>query len=845
LISGFSTIVSFCALDWLPFISSGARAAFLQFFADQPAFAFMTGLSWLALFFVTPTAFALGTIFPAVLQAYALKEGRKDGDFGFLYVSNLVGAIVGCLFGGLFFHSVLSKFTNTPLMHSLVLTCFLFFIFVLLFSNFIKFAKRRFARAASVLGLVLLVLLKPGITDHATLIGLGFSSQDHQNAFLDLRPNAPEDQLEHCLAYREGTNSIVSVIRNSATNTLSLKTDGRMEAALPDDLQWPSPTSDLPTHILLAEIALLLCPLEPQDALLIGYGSGATADTLLDYPALKKLTAVDLAGDVFSFSKYFEHNFLHSKEIDQNQPRRINLVKCDGRNYLSLLKRRYDLIVSQPGEPYLNGMGDLYTKEFWQLGRSRLRNYGLFCQWIQLYGLDREAVLTLCRTFQNVFPHTLVFRAPGAAELILVGFKLPSVTESEATNLTKMARSPKAMKADVSVAVPDISINWNNFVQRFYRCDVQRRLARINVREPLDVITMMRFGQSDLAELLEGTNIEQEAVPAWSSSEKSFNTDDQPIVEFKLPQFLPERTMLQDLIHLFSAVPTRLDTFFFEIGSTKRDTSDLYAELAMKYAEIGKSEPDHKLREEFLTTCAMLARRAYRFDSTDGGLPGRGYVLQTFQSPIPKSLDLLMYGFEPKTSKNVEDCLIIGRFFEIRNLPERAGQCFARALELAPKSERALRFLLNWQLAHQKFEEAIDTSNRAYALDPRSDWALAGRGEARLYSGERASAIEDFRKALHFNPELFQARFLLGKALCVSGEEKSGLKEIYWASLVKPENPEPNLYVTAYYVSTSQWQAARDNLIVLRRKLPQDPRVDNLARKIEEHKTIDKSDLPN
>jgi tetratricopeptide (TPR) repeat protein len=241
----------------------------------------------------------------------------------------------------------------------------------------------------------------------------------------------------------------------------------------------------------------------------------------------------------------------------------------------------------------------------------------------------------------------------------------------------------------------------------------------------------------------------------------------------------------------------------------------------------------------------MLARRAYRFDSTDGGLPGRGYVLQTFQSPIPKSLDLLMYGFEPKTSKNVEDCLIIGRFFELRNLTQRAGQCFARACQLAPQSQRACRFLLNWQLAHQKFEDARHTSNRACALDPTSDWAFAGRGEAELHLGKERAAIEAFRKALALNPELFQARFLLGKALCSSGKENQGLKEIYWASLVKPENPEPNLFVTAYYVFTSQWQAAKDNLIVLRRKLPRDPRVDYLAQKIKEQKTIDKSDLPN
>jgi spermidine synthase len=87
---------------------------------------------------------------------------------------------------------------------------------------------------------------------------------------------------------------------------------------------------------------------------------------------------------------------------------------------------KYDIIVSQPAEPWISGSADLYSQEFWKLGRDRLKDGGVFCQWIQLYSINQDCLGILCRTFETIFPQTYIIHYPGAGEIILVGLLQPT-----------------------------------------------------------------------------------------------------------------------------------------------------------------------------------------------------------------------------------------------------------------------------------------------------------------------------------------------------------------------------------------------------------------------------------
>src|SRR5690606_37290535 len=91
----------------------------------------------------------------------------------------------------------------------------------------------------------------------------------------------------------------------------------------------------------------------------------------------------------------------------------------DACTFLQMRPKAYDVITSQPSDPWLSGSSVLLTRDFYQLVRSALRDGGVFCQWFQLYSMDQEALFSGLATFMAVFPDILVFNPPGALELLL------------------------------------------------------------------------------------------------------------------------------------------------------------------------------------------------------------------------------------------------------------------------------------------------------------------------------------------------------------------------------------------------------------------------------------------
>ena len=87
---------------------------------------------------------------------------------------------------------------------------------------------------------------------------------------------------------------------------------------------------------------------------------------------------------------------------------------------------RYDVIVSEPSNPWITGVSNLFTIDYWKLAKSRLADDGVFCQWAQLYELSPVNIKTLLRSFATVFPYTYVFTSEyGSSDMILVATKQP------------------------------------------------------------------------------------------------------------------------------------------------------------------------------------------------------------------------------------------------------------------------------------------------------------------------------------------------------------------------------------------------------------------------------------
>src|SRR6185503_10818287 len=124
-----------------------------------------------------------------------------------------------------------------------------------------------------------------------------------------------------------------------------------------------------------------------------------------------------------SGSRYFEH--VNNRPLSDP---RLHLIIDDARTYLRVTPSRYDIIVSEPSHPWVPGVANLFTREFFQLGRDRLNDDGIFVQWLQIYQLSTDSLRSVLATFHETFPHVLVFRVESAwkgKDLLLVGSKSP------------------------------------------------------------------------------------------------------------------------------------------------------------------------------------------------------------------------------------------------------------------------------------------------------------------------------------------------------------------------------------------------------------------------------------
>jgi spermidine synthase len=203
---------------------------------------------------------------------------------------------------------------------------------------------------------------------------------------------------------------------------------------------------------------LLLSP-RIENGLIVGYGSGVTVGAMLQ-SQIKSLECVELEPSVINAGEYFNHV--------NNQPRkdtRLRLIVDDARAYLRVNPARYDIIVSEPSHPWVPGVANLFTREFFELGRSRLSDEGIFIQWLQIYQLSNDGLRSVLATYQSVFPHVLVFRVGGEAkgkDLLLVGSRAPLTLE----RIEERMSDPMA-----GAELARVNIKGRSDVESWYVCD--------------------------------------------------------------------------------------------------------------------------------------------------------------------------------------------------------------------------------------------------------------------------------------------------------------------------------------------------------------------------------------
>jgi spermidine synthase len=278
------------------------------------------------------------------------------------------------------------------------------------------------------------------------------------------------------LYYKEGVTTTVTVARSLGDGNIWLANNGKIDA---------STTDDLPTQVLLGHFGFLFSQ-DPQRVLMVGHASGISTGSASLYGV--QVDVLEIEPAVVEASHFFD--FINNRPLDRDN---VTMVVNDARNHLYLAEQPYDIVINQPSNPWISGVSNLYTLEYFELCREHMTEDGILVQWMQLYGMGQDDLLCILRTLLAVFPEVVLMSSIEEADIVMVASAQPLAFDLD--HIEGMLSNPET-GAD---------------------------LDRIGIHTAEDLLTYYLMDQVDIAGIA-GTG--------------PLNTDDNMIIEFSAPRYL-------------------------------------------------------------------------------------------------------------------------------------------------------------------------------------------------------------------------------------------------------------------------------------------------------------------
>ena len=740
---GVASLIGAYLFDDLPYV-------FVQLYRwiDSSAFGLLLFARFLvaSLVIIVPTLL-LGALFPLVVRIISSGKriraaGRTVGD---AYAANTVGAIAGSFASGFILVPWLGLLGSMRLCVALnFIVAAITFIAAGYDSSAEKSQRLRtragIGVAASVIMVIAAVLISPPWDPEI----MSSAVYRYAPSLTDKTRQELSDYLKHgqgeTIFYKEGITATVAVQQQGGGRVL--KVNGKPEA---------STAGDMPTQILIGALPLLVRE-KSDDVLLIGLGSGVTLGSVEQFP-VKHVTCVELEPAVIEASHRFED--VNNKPLDDP---RLRLVSNDGRNFIYTTDEKFDVIVSEPSNPWVTGVANLFTLEYFKRGAERLKDDGLFSQWLQIYEMAPEDVRTLIATFRAAFPQVYLFRG-AEGDLMLLGSK------------------------------SERRLNLSNISAHLQDSTISADLKRVGTTRASDIISRFYLGPAEITNLSAGARL---------------NTDDNALIEFNAPRRVgtAEETVARNLKQLiaYAASPlSYLDRSSMNgsaqllteaaLGAVKRNDIERAEQFVNYSLEFGETAQAHSVLGEL-----RLAR---------GDEAG---AVEAWQAALV---------LDPRHFFTLVD---LGKLYLTKQDLPRSIPYLDRAIEADPASARAhhlrgLAYQANGDTAHAVMEYRQALPDAQYTHSVQTFYLNFGTAlmQAGLYL-EASQMLEEFTKLA---PNDFEGHFQLGASYEIDSERTlddattwRSVDELKLALGLQPQHAMAHYYLSKAYRRLEQWDLA-------------------------------------
>jgi len=658
------------------------------------SFLWLVVVQFLAAFLILlPPALLYGIGFPWLAALYAPDEEGVGGRVGRLYAINTAGAIAGSLLAGFLLLPRIGSYGALAVALAATGTAGALLL-------------RGWRRPAALAGMALLLASAGalGLLRHSSLDQMGLSlTWQYVRSPLSLSEAA---NLRDLLYLEDGLNCTVTVTRREQNCTLQI--NGKVDASSSD--------TDMRTQVALAALPLAMHP-APRRVLVIGFGAGVTTRVAAIWPGVERVDTVEIEPAVLRAAPYF-------KEINGEVYRhpRSRLIVDDARHFLFTTRERYDVIISEPSNPWLAGVGNLFTSEFYREARARLTSGGILMQWVQGYQLLPEDLSLVARTMRGSFPRTALWCGE-THDFLLVGSQQP------AWPVTAQYRALFEPPSDIS-----------RLLRRY-----------LGISEAAGMWAYVALGHRDFARLAGSGEV---------------NTDDHPLLEYRAPWRLSsasEERLWQAVSAAWTEPPTANPSAEERLAVAETLAR---AERSREAADLAKST------DQELQGSARLALF-------------RGDLQRQYGTPESAELAYRDAIEKGERARPIRARALAGLALLARQKGDPAAaepllrQALSEASSKADVDVAQLQAGLAAVLAQTgRFEEAISWQQRAIQSEETSAYVRwAELGQLYLRKGDSAAAQAAFRKSLALEPYGYDAHYGLATLCLAAGQLQDAARE--------------------------------------------------------------------
>lgn len=551
---------------------------------------------------------------------------------------------------------------------------------------------------------------------------------------------------EKILYYNEGIGGTIVVAKNK--EEIYLFTNGKGDA---------NSIHDRKTQVSLGQTPIILHP-SPDSVFVIGYGAGTTIGNVLTNPKVKYAEVAEISSEVIEASENF--NSINEKPLSRKN---LKVIKDDGVSALRLSDKKYDVIISQPSNPWSAGVGNLFTDEFFSDCKKKLRSGGYVAQWFSLYEMDDKCLKLILRTAFNQFKHVSLWHI-GPEDILMVCSE-----EKFDFDLGRIEKSYNLVADKLK------KININNFPTFLSQqiMSSSEELKEYAGSGPLNT------EDHPLLEHWAPNAYFQNAVPTSFvklDQRKKFGESDLLLKKYMDRNPLSKNDILQ--IGLFQSLGGCKELAYY--------MADLNPEIYLAWAQKAQQTGNNDQAMEFLQ---LAMKRSPKMEplvhkekaillGNKGDFKG---ALQEISIAIQKDPGSSVLYYQK------------GTFHLSANELDAAAGSLIKAIELDPGMIDAYNNLATVRGKQGNFMEAMKLLDKAILLSDKNPKVFFNRAYAKGMINDFTGAIEDFSSAISIDPNYSQAYLLRGRAYISLGNKNKACEDFTKARSLNNPNAQQSI----------------------------------------------------